>query len=90
MFALPRVVKLQRVSACDAGLHEAAVEVIQKGFLPRESGCVGCGVTDSPQAVRELCDLVRASLRDGVSVAAFLGDAMVGVAVNKIQVSRVM
>ena len=74
------------MSADDTEAQDAAVTVIEEAFYPRESACLGCGVADSPQAVRELSDLVRDALRDGVSVAAYLGDAMVGVAVNKIQV----
>ena len=79
-FIRPAPVKLQRVSADDTEAQEAAVRVMEEAFYPRESACLGCGVADSPQAVRELSDLVRDALKDGVSVAAYLGDAMVGVA----------
>lgn len=77
---------MQRVAADDAKAHEAVVEVIRRSFLPFESVCMASRVSQDPEAVRELLELVRAALADGVSVGAYLGDDMVGVAVNKIQV----
>ena len=81
--------RLQRLSAEDSEAHEEAVAVIQRSFLPGEAVCVAAGVAASPQAVRELSQLTRAALRDGDSVAAYLGDAMVGVAVNSMLVSEI-
>ncbi|XP_052124656.1 uncharacterized protein LOC113214229 [Frankliniella occidentalis] len=78
--------RVARVAGDDAEAHEAVVEVIRRGFLPRESACCGCDVTEHPDGAEQLLDLVRVALRDGVSVAAYLGGAMVGAVVNKIQV----
>ncbi|XP_034244354.1 dopamine N-acetyltransferase-like [Thrips palmi] len=78
--------RVQRVAADDAKAHEAVAEVMRRGFLPHESACHASRVSQDPDAERELLDLVRAALADGVSVAVYIGDDMVGAAVNKIQV----
>ncbi|KAJ1521307.1 hypothetical protein ONE63_002985 [Megalurothrips usitatus] len=82
-------VRVLPVAADDAEVHEAAVKVILRGFFPREAYCVACGVDADAEAQRQLLALVRATLAEGASVAAYDGDLMVGVAVNKVQVKPV-
>lgn len=82
-------VRVLPVAADDAEAHEAAVKVILRGFFPREAYCVACGVDADAEAQRQLLVLVRATLAEGASVAAYDGDLMVGVAVNKVQVKPV-
>ncbi|KAK3923672.1 Dopamine N-acetyltransferase [Frankliniella fusca] len=78
--------RVVRVAADDQQTHEAVLDVLTRGFFPRESACLMAGVAASPEGARQLLDLVSIALKDGLSVAAYLGDEMVGCSVNKLQV----
>lgn len=80
-------VTVRRLAADDTEAHEAAVEVLRRGFLDQEAVCSAYGVSKSPKGADDLMDMVRAALKDGVSMGAYLDGVMVSTSINKIQVT---
>ncbi|KAJ1520489.1 hypothetical protein ONE63_003615 [Megalurothrips usitatus] len=77
-------VRLVRVAGDDFDTHEVVVDMLRRGFFPREALCAAFGVSQSPECERRMTNMARAALKDGVSVVAYDGDVVVGAAVNKI------
>lgn len=69
---------------------EGALEVMRKSFFVYESVSVGVEVNTEPGASKELEELCLNAAKDGISVVAIdvSTNEVVGVAFNKIQVSK--
>ncbi|KAJ3657145.1 hypothetical protein Zmor_016170 [Zophobas morio] len=69
---------------------EEATKMLETSFYPQENVCMVLGISEDPEAVRELRDLTNAAAKDGISVIAIdkKTNKVVGTAFNKIQVKN--
>ncbi|XP_063914511.1 uncharacterized protein LOC135130957 [Zophobas morio] len=69
---------------------EEVTKMLETSFYPQENVCMVLGISEDPEAVRELRDLTNAAAKDGISVIAIdkKTNKVVGTAFNKIQVKN--
>lgn len=68
--------------------YQGTIDLLHRGFYPHDAACMAVDVPNNPKAELELDQLVKSSLKDGVSVVALekTTGKLIGAAVNKIQV----
>lgn len=77
-------IRLERVAAADAPVHDAVLGLLRAAYLPFEAVSVMSGTAARHEDSEAFLDVARLALKDGTSIGAFReADAvLVGVAVN--------